>query len=71
MLVLSQVVLSLQLPFAIVPLILFTSSRQIMGKFASPLWLQGFAWFVAILITGLNIWLVAHRYSGLRIYEAQ
>jgi manganese transport protein len=60
MLVLSQVVLSLQLPFAIVPLILFTSSRQIMGKFANPLWLQGFAWLVAILITGLNIWLLAH-----------
>ena len=58
LLVLSQVVLSLQLPFAIVPLIRFTSSRRIMGGFASPAWLRLVAGAAALLIIGLNIWLV-------------
>jgi manganese transport protein len=59
LLVLSQVVLSLQLPFAIVPLIRFTSAPQIMGKFASPTWLRRVAWGCALLIIALNTWLVA------------
>ena len=42
-LVLSQVVLSLQLPFAIVPLIRFTSAARIMGSFVSPVWLRRLA----------------------------
>lgn len=40
MLVLSQVVLSLQLPFAVIPLIMFTGNTAIMGRFANPRWLQ-------------------------------
>jgi manganese transport protein len=60
LLVLSQVVLSLQLPFAIFPLILFTSDRQIMGQFTNPRWLQIFAWSVGLLIAGLNLWLLGH-----------
>ena len=58
LLVLSQVVLSLQLPFAIVPLIRFTSAPRIMAGFASPVWLRRLAWGAALLIIGLNGWLV-------------
>jgi manganese transport protein len=59
MLVLSQVVLGLQLPFAAFPLILFTGNRAIMGQFTSPLWMQGLAWTAGLTITGLNIWLLS------------
>ena len=58
LLVLSQVVLSLQLPFAIVPLIRFTSAPRVMGAFASPPWLRRLACGAALLIIGLNGWLV-------------
>ena len=58
LLVLSQVVLSLQLPFAIVPLIRFTNAHRIMGTFVSPAWLRRLAWGAALLIIGLNGWLV-------------
>ena len=58
LLVLSQVVLSLQLPFAIVPLIRFTSAPRIMGALVSPLWLRRLGWGAALLIIGLNGWLV-------------
>ena len=58
LLVLSQVVLSLQLPFAIVPLIRFTSAPQIMGAFVSPAWLRRLACGAALLIVALNAWLV-------------
>jgi manganese transport protein len=50
LIVLSQVILSLQLSFAIVPLILFTSDRRKMGEFVAPKWLQALAWAVALLI---------------------
>ncbi len=60
LLVLSQVVLSLQLPFAIVPLIRFTSAPRIMGAFASPPWLRRLAVAATLLIIGLNGWLVLH-----------
>lgn len=63
MLVLSQVVLSLQLPFAVIPLILFTGNRNIMGRFANQRWLQTLAWLVALVITGLNIWLLGQIFS--------
>ena len=55
LLILSQVVLSLQLSFAVVPLVLFTSDRRKMGEFANPLWLKLLAWLVAIVIAGLNV----------------
>ena len=58
LLVLSQVVLSLQLPFAIVPLIRFTSAPRIMGAFVSPVWLRRLGWGAALVIIGLNGWLV-------------
>lgn len=63
MLVFSQVVLSLQLPFAVIPLILFTGNQTIMGRFANRPWLQMIAWLVALVITGLNIWLLGQIFS--------
>ena len=54
LLVLSQVVLSMQLPFAVVPLVAFTSSRAKMGGFANPAWLKWSAWTVAAVILTLN-----------------
>jgi manganese transport protein len=58
LLILSQVILSLQLSFAVVPLVLFTGSRKTMGEFVNVRWLQGLAWFTAALIVGLNGWLL-------------
>jgi manganese transport protein len=58
MLVLSQVILSLQLPFAIVPLISLTSRKNIMGEFANSLGIKSLAWAIAGLIIGLNGWLL-------------
>jgi manganese transport protein len=54
LLVLSQVLLSFQLPFAIVPLVHFTSDRRQMGEFASRGWLKALAWACAILVVVLN-----------------
>jgi manganese transport protein len=64
LLILSQVVLSLQLPFAIVPLVQFTSSREKMGRFANPTWLKTIAWTVAGLIISLNVWLLKLTFLG-------
>ncbi len=58
LLILSQVVLSLQLGFAIIPLIHFTSDKKRMGKFATSLPLKVLAWVFAVLIVGLNARLV-------------
>ncbi len=58
LLILSQVVLSMQLPFAVIPLIQFTSDRRLMGEFASKLWVKILAWLAAAVIISLNIWLV-------------
>ncbi|MBW7889202.1 MAG: Nramp family divalent metal transporter [Bacteroidetes bacterium] len=60
LLILSQVILSLQLPFAVIPLIKFTSDKSKMGEFANKIWLQILAWIVAIIIIGLNIRLVVN-----------
>ncbi len=58
LLVLSQVILSLQLSFAVIPLIHFTSNRRNMGAFATPVWGQVLAWSTAAIIVGLNAKLV-------------
>jgi manganese transport protein len=55
LLILSQVILSLQLPFAIIPLLHFTSNRKRMGEFASKIWVMILAWTAASLITLLNL----------------
>jgi manganese transport protein len=54
LLLLSQVILSLQLSFAVIPLVLFTSDRRKMGQFVSPRWLQMLAWLTTALIVLLN-----------------
>ena len=59
MLVFSQVVLSFQLPFAIWPLIRFTSSRALMGTFANGLLLKLVAWGLFGVISGANVWLIS------------
>ena len=64
LLVFSQVVLSLQLPFAVFPLVMFTSDRRLMGEFVNPKWLQLLAWLVAIVIAGLNAWLLVQTVKG-------
>lgn len=55
LLVLSQVILSLQLSFAVIPLVIFTSDRRKMGQFVSPRWLQLLAWGTATIIVSLNV----------------
>ena len=64
LLVLSQVVLSLQLPFAVIPLVVFTGDRTLMGEFASPLVLKLAAWAVAIVILALNLKLLVGVVTG-------
>ncbi len=58
LIILSQVVLSLQLSFAVVPLVQFTSDRAKMGAFVNPGWLRWLSWGVAGLIAALNGWLL-------------
>ena len=71
LLILSQVVLSLQLSFAVIPLVIFTSDRKKMGRFVSPPWLRNLAWITAGIIvllnakylmdfSGLTGWLTSH-----------
>ena len=55
LLVLSQVVLSLQLPFAVVHLVSFTSNHKLMGGFVNPAWLKVAAWLISAVIIGLNL----------------
>jgi len=57
----SQVALSLQLPFAIVPLIVFTSSRKLMRDFVNPVWMTVLSVLAASVIIGLNLYLVWER----------
>ncbi|MDH4058323.1 MAG: divalent metal cation transporter, partial [Cyclobacteriaceae bacterium] len=64
LLVLSQVVLSLQLGFAIIPLIHFTSDKTKMGVFVNKMWVQILAWTIAIVIVGLNVKLVINEVTG-------
>ena len=58
LLVLSQVVLSLQLPFAMYPLVSLTSQQRIMGNFVNAWWTQAVAWFLFAIISAANLWLV-------------
>jgi manganese transport protein len=62
LLILSQVVLSLQLSFAVFPLVMFTSDRTKMGEFVNRRLVKGLAWFVALLIASLNAWLLVQTF---------
>ena len=64
LLILSQVVLSLQLPFAVFPLVSFTGDRHKMGPFVAPVWMRVLAWIVAIIIAALNVWLLYQTFLG-------
>ncbi len=59
LLVLSQVVLSLQLSFAVIPLVRFTNDRRKMGEFVNPVWMKALAWVVTVIIVCLNAKLLA------------
>jgi manganese transport protein len=63
LIVFSQVVLSLQLSFAVIPLILFTSDRRKMGEFANPTWLKVVAWLMASAIVILNVKYLADKFG--------
>src|SRR5262245_30492226 len=63
LLVLSQVVLSLQLSFAVIPLVIFTSDPKRMGQFANPKWLSRLSWAVGIVIAALNAWLLVQTFA--------
>lgn len=59
LLVFSQVVLSMQLSFAVIPLVLFTGDKQKMGKFVNSAFLQAIVWVITVIILGLNMYLLA------------
>jgi len=64
LLILSQVILSLQLSFAVVPLVIFTSDRAMMGEFVNGRGLKILAWFTAVVIAVLNAWLLIQTALG-------
>lgn len=64
LLILSQVILSLQLSFAVVPLVIFTGDKAKMGEFVNARWLQGLAWVTTVLIIALNVWMLVLMVMG-------
>src|SRR4051812_30376026 len=64
LIVLSQVILSLQLPFAVFPLVMFAGDRRKMGDLAAPRWMLALAWPVALIIAALNAWLFWQTFFG-------
>ena len=64
LLIFSQVVLSMQLPFAVFPLVQFTSESAKMGEFVNPPWLKWLAYVVAYFIAMLNVWLLVQAFRG-------
>ena len=64
LLILSQVVLSLQLPFAIVPLVMFTADRRKMGELVAPRWVTALAALTALIIIALNVKLLVDFVRG-------
>ena len=63
LLVLSQVILSLQLSFAVFPLVMFTSDRAKMGEFVNATWVKALAYLVAFVIATLNAWLLYQTFA--------
>ena len=64
LLILSQVILSMQLSFAVFPLVAFTSDRNRMGEFANRTWLKCLGYTTACVIAGLNLWLLVQMFRG-------
>ena len=69
LLVLSQVVLSLQLPFAVIPLVQFCSRSGLMGALRAPIWLQGISWLCAAMIVIVNTSLLTSVVGSIRPWE--
>ena len=65
LLILSQAVLSLQLPFAVFPLVMFTGDPHKMGPFVNSLWVKVLAWSVAVIIGALNVYLLYQTIIGI------
>jgi manganese transport protein len=64
LLLLSQVILSMQLSFAVFPLVAFTGDPRKMGDFVNSAWLRVLSWSAALLIAGLNVWLLIQMIQG-------
>ena len=64
LLILSQVILSMQLSFAVFPLVMFTSDKRKMGEFANAAWLKILSWVTAVFILVLNAWLLIQLFRG-------
>ncbi|WP_246072787.1 Nramp family divalent metal transporter [Paenibacillus dokdonensis] len=64
LLILSQVILSLQLPFAVIPLVKFTGDKKIMGGFVNSAWVKILAWSVSAIIVVLNLFLIYQTFMG-------
>ena len=64
LLILSQVILSLQLSFAVFPLVMFTSDKIKMGEFVNGFTVKCLAWFIAVLIAALNAWLLVQTFRS-------
>jgi manganese transport protein len=64
LLIFSQVILSLQLSFAVFPLVIFTSDKLKMGEFVNPTWLKVLAYTIAVVIATLNVWLLFTTVKG-------
>jgi manganese transport protein len=64
LLILSQVILSLQLSFAVFPLVNFTSDKLKMGEFVNPGWVKVLSYTVAVVIASLNVWLLVQIFRG-------
>jgi manganese transport protein len=63
LLLLSQVILSLQLSFAVIPLVIFTGDKRKMGEFVNAPWTKALAWTTASLIAGLNVWFLVLTFT--------
>jgi manganese transport protein len=64
LLIFSQVILSMQLSFAVFPLVAFTSDKAKMGEFVNAAWLKLLSWTAAVVIAGLNVWLLVAAMRG-------
>jgi manganese transport protein len=64
LLILSQVILSMQLSFAVFPLVMFTSDKQKMGEFVNAPWVKSLAWTTAAVIAILNLWLLVQTFRS-------
>jgi manganese transport protein len=63
LLILSQVILSMQLSFAVIPLVMFTSDKLKMGEFVNPRWIKICGWSLGVMIAALNAFLLWRTFA--------